>query len=61
MKNDKENRSHCVKMLEYFYFEEHGLKYIALTFEKLGSSLYEFIKANKYRGNKIEIIIRLSY
>jgi serine/threonine protein kinase len=49
-KQDKKNESHCVRMLEYFDFVEDGKKYMALIFEKLGLSLYEFVKANKFRG-----------
>ena len=59
MKSDKNNKSHCVKMLEYFYFEDSNKEYMALVFEKLGKSLYEFIKANKYRGIKYIVILRL--
>jgi serine/threonine protein kinase len=43
-------------MLEYFYFEEKRQKYIALVFEKLGKSLYYFIKENDYKGFCIEHI-----
>jgi len=50
MKKDTNKISNCVKMKEYFYFKDKRHKYIALVFEKLGISLYEFIKMNKYRG-----------
>jgi hypothetical protein len=50
MKKDFENKSHCVKMLECIKFKEGNQNYIALVFEKLGKSLYDFIKFNKYRG-----------
>jgi hypothetical protein len=50
MKNDINDESHCVKMVEYFYFTDDENKYIALVFEKLSKSLYDFIKWNKYRG-----------
>ena len=49
-KRDAYGQSHCVKMLEYFYFSDSENKYIALVFEKLAQSLYDFIKINKYRG-----------
>jgi dual-specificity kinase len=52
-KQDKKSESHCVNMIDYFDFEEDGKKYMALVFEKLGTSLYEFIKTNKFRGNNI--------
>jgi serine/threonine-protein kinase SRPK3 len=56
MKKDIEGNSHCVKMLEHFYFEDSEHKYIALVFEKLAKSLYDFIKSNKYRGYPMPII-----
>lgn len=40
-------------MIEYFYFEEKRKNFMALVFEKLGKSLYEFIKDNNYRGNEL--------
>jgi hypothetical protein len=54
MKNDINDESHCVKMLEYFYFSDGENKYIALVFEKLAKSLYDFIKWNKYRGTNLD-------
>lgn len=55
-RKDTKNRSHVVKMLECFEFKDQYYSYIALVFERLGSSLYEFIKANKYRGFSIKAI-----
>lgn len=57
MKKDKDNKSHCVKMLEYFYFKIDNITHIALVFERLGKSLYDFIKSNKYRGMFISIML----
>ncbi len=59
MRIDKNHDSNCVKMTEYFYFTEGNLTYIALVFEKLGKSLYDFIKNNKYKGTYILIGIIL--
>ncbi len=56
MKKDLEGKSHCVKMHEHFYFSDAEHKYIALVFEKLAKSLYDFIKANKYRGYPMPMI-----
>jgi hypothetical protein len=50
MKSDRNNQSHCVQMIEYFSFQEDDQEYIVLVFEKLGKSLYDFIKFNNYRG-----------
>jgi serine/threonine protein kinase len=55
-KTDVDNKSHCVRLVEFFSFREGGRKYLAIVFEKLGKSLYEFIKANNYRGFSIEAI-----
>ena len=54
LRADTNNESKIVNMLEYFYFEEKRKNYIALVFEKLGKSLYEFIKENDYKGFSIE-------
>lgn len=43
-------------MLECFEFKDQYYTYIALVFEKLGMSLYDFIKSNKYRGIKLDNI-----
>ncbi len=53
---DSNNESKIVNMVEYFYFEEKRKNYIALVFEKLGKSLYDFIKENDYKGFSIEHI-----
>jgi len=57
---DDNNKSKIVKMVEYFYFEEKRKNYIALVFEKLGKSLYEFIKDNNYRGFSLNHIRSIS-
>lgn len=62
MKKDPQLKSHCVRMLEWFYFRDgSNLQYIALVFEKLGKSLYDFIKANKYRGILKLLLYYLGY
>lgn len=59
-KDNNQNLSKCVKLQEYFYFSDKRHTYIVLAFEKLGKSLYEFIKHNNYRG-KLNLINRLSH
>lgn len=54
LRADSNNESKIVNMLEYFYFEEKKQDYFALVFEKLGKSLYDFIKENDYKGFSIE-------
>jgi serine/threonine protein kinase len=56
-KDNQSNLSKCVKLEEYFYFYDKKYTYIVLAFEKLGKSLYEFIKHNNYRGMFILVII----
>jgi len=57
MRNDYYFKSHCSKLFDHFTFSDKNHKYFALVFEKCGKSLYEFIKENKYRGNKQKITI----
>ena len=42
------DNNNCTQLMKK---TEKKNKYIALVFEKLGKSLYEFIRENKYRGN----------
>lgn len=46
-KADTSNSSRCALMSDVFVHEE---KYFCMVFEPLGLSLYEFIKANNFRG-----------
>ena len=46
-RSDPENQSHIVRLFEHFPL---GHNY-CLVFEKLGKSLYDVIKMNKYKGN----------
>ena len=50
MKHDENNSSYCSKLYEYFYFYDDRYRYIVLVFERLGKSLYDFLKDNKYQG-----------
>ncbi len=50
MMSDIHNESNIVKMIEYFYFDEKNKHFMAIVFEKLDKSLYDFIKMNNYRG-----------
>lgn len=43
----------------YSHFNYHG--HYCLVFERLGMSLYEFIKRNDYRGFPMEIVRRISF
>lgn len=37
-------------MFDHFKFNQNKKEFLAIVFEKLGTSLYEFIKDNKYLG-----------
>ncbi len=39
-----------VHLVECFWHEDKEGKHMCLVFETLGQSLYDFIKANKYKG-----------
>jgi len=43
---DQEDSKHIVRILDYFLFRSH----ICITFEMLSLNLYEFIKANEFKG-----------
>ena len=47
---DVDKRSHCINIKESFHFHSCGKSYYGMIFEKVGLSLFEFIKMNKYRG-----------
>jgi serine/threonine protein kinase len=51
-KNDPEDKYHIVKLKSAFDFEKN----YCMVFEKLGMSLYDFLKKNNYRGFKIDYI-----
>ena len=50
LNKDKYNRSHCIKIYEYFSFCKGEKEYFAIIFELLGKSLYDFLKCNSYKG-----------
>ncbi|XP_073129789.1 serine/threonine-protein kinase AFC3 isoform X1 [Henckelia pumila] len=49
--NDKGN-SHCVRMLDWFDHRNH----ICIVFEKLGPSLFDFLKRNKYSPFPVDLV-----
>ncbi|KAK4388873.1 Serine/threonine-protein kinase AFC3 [Sesamum angolense] len=50
-KNDKDD-SHCVKMHRWFDYRNH----ICIVFEKLGPSLFDFLKRNKYSPFPVDLV-----
>ncbi|KAB1204478.1 Serine/threonine-protein kinase AFC3 [Morella rubra] len=50
-KNDKDN-SHCVQIRNWFDYRNH----ICIVFEKLGPSLFDFLKRNKYCPFPVDLV-----
>ncbi|KAI3522461.1 hypothetical protein L1887_00245 [Cichorium endivia] len=50
-KNHK-GRSHCVQILNWFDYRNH----ICIVFEKLGPSLFDFLKRNKYCPFPVDLV-----
>jgi len=46
----KHDETGCVELYDYFSYKTH----LCLVFEPLGTSLYEFLKQNKFRGFRVE-------
>ena len=44
--------SHCVKMLDDFVYRNH----VCMVFQRLGLSLYDFLRRNSYRPFNIDIV-----
>lgn len=53
-RKDPSSKSLCVQLLKYFTDKVDGKEHVFLVFEKLDRSLYEFCKANDYRGFPME-------
>ncbi|KAG9452914.1 hypothetical protein H6P81_005818 [Aristolochia fimbriata] len=51
-KFDPDDNNHIVRMLDYFVYQHH----LCITFEMLGSNLYELIRMNSFKGLPLSII-----
>lgn len=51
-KNDQEGRFHCVNLLEWFDYRGH----VCMAFEKLGLSLYDFLRRNGYSPFHVNLV-----
>jgi len=60
-KADVNRDSHIVKLYSTFQIKHNGKKHVCLGFEKLGRSLYDFIKKNKHRGFPLENVRHYGY
>ncbi|KAI8842727.1 dual specificity tyrosine-phosphorylation-regulated kinase 4-like protein, partial [Chytriomyces cf. hyalinus JEL632] len=55
-KEDKSKTHHLVHMLDSFYFRGH----LCITFELLGNSLYDWVKAGGFRGVHVGVLQSLT-
>ncbi|CAD5195550.1 dual specificity protein kinase YAK1 homolog isoform X1 [Musa acuminata AAA Group] len=51
-KFDPDDKHHIVRILDYFVFQRH----LCISFEMLGSNLYELIKMNHFKGLSLNIV-----
>ena len=50
--NDPEHLNHCVHMREWFEYRHH----VCMVFEKLGLSLYDFLRKNSYKPFHVDLV-----
>lgn len=50
--NDVERRNHCVHLREWFEYRHH----VCMVFEKLGLSLYDFLRKNSYKPFHVDMV-----
>jgi len=60
-KSDRQQESKIVRLLGAFTTRIKGQKHVCIAFEKLGISVYDFIKRNKYRGFMLNHVSRIGY
>ena len=51
-RNDPEGRWHCVSLREWFNYRGH----VCMSFEKLGLSLYDFLRRNSYSPFHVNLV-----
>ena len=56
-KQDKENSSNIVHLIEHFTFRNH----VCITFELLSMNLYELIKKNKFQGFSLALVRKFAH
>ena len=50
--NDPGGLHHCVRLKEWFEYRHH----VCMVFERLGLSLYDFLRKNSYKPFHIELV-----
>jgi len=58
---DPHRDSLCVRLYSTFEITHNGQRHVCIGFERLGRSLYEFIRHNKYRGFRLEAVRSFAY
>lgn len=56
-KQDKDNSSNIVHLIEHFTFRNH----VCITFELLSMNLYELIKKNKFQGFSLALVRKFAH
>nr|XP_023693537.1 dual specificity tyrosine-phosphorylation-regulated kinase 4 [Paramormyrops kingsleyae] len=56
-RKDKDNSHNVIHMKEYFYFRNH----LCISFELLGSNLYELIKKHDFQGFSLMLVRRFAH
>eukprot|EP00882_Tetradesmus_deserticola_P008900 GHRQ01009390.1.p1 GENE.GHRQ01009390.1~~GHRQ01009390.1.p1 ORF type:complete len:277 (+),score=113.50 GHRQ01009390.1:849-1679(+) len=51
-RNDPDAKRHCVKLKEWFQYRGH----VCMVFEKLGPSLYDFLRRNEYQPLPLALV-----
>ena len=51
-KHDPDGKRGCVRMKDWFDYRGH----VCMVFEKLGLSLYDFLRKNHYHGFSLEMV-----
>jgi dual-specificity kinase len=58
---DSHQKSLCVRFIKHFRITHRGHEHECIGFEKLGRSLYDFLKKNQYRGFSLANVARFGY
>jgi hypothetical protein len=49
-------RSKCVRLYAYFEEDHRGSHHLFIVFERLGRSLYDYVKRNDHRGFSLDVV-----
>lgn len=58
---DVDGKSLCVRFIRQFRLYHRGQDHVVIAFEKLGRSLYDFLKKNSFRGFSLEHVADFGY